>query len=97
MSARRIPDGAGRVSVDLTPDGPVLTCDLGGGDVVAFEILPDGSAVELAACFFFVAMLQDELKDPEKLTERFGRILNDKSAAYVRAQAQAAIKRGPPH
>lgn len=88
MSARRIPDGSGRISVDLTPDGPMLTVDT-GSEVVEFSIPDNGTAVELAACLFFVAMLQSGEKDAEKITERFGALLNQKAADYARAIKQS--------
>ena len=93
MSARKIPDGAGRVSVDLTPDGPMLTCDLGGGEIVQFEIV-EGTAVELAACFFFVALI-DTHCDPERLTQRFGEIVDEKGRDYAAAQQTSRARRGP--
>lgn len=95
MSARKIPDGAGRVSVDLTPDGPMLTCDLGGSEVVQFEIV-QGTAVELAACFFFVALLEPRC-DPERLTQRFGEIVDEKGRDYAAAQQTSRARRGPMH
>lgn len=95
MSARKIPDGAGRVSVDLTPDGPMLTCDLGGGEIVQFEIV-EGTAVELAACFFFVALLEPDA-DPERIAQRFGEIVDEKSRDYAAAQQTSRARRGPMH
>ncbi len=86
--ANRKPDGQGRISVDLGPHGPMLTVAMAEGETVEFEIPADGTAVELAACFFMVALLEPGA-DPEKLTARFGKLLEEKGRAYERAQKAA--------
>ena len=73
------------------PEGPMLTIDMSEGEQVQFEIPPDGTAIELAACFFMVALMEPGA-DPGKLTERFGVLLSEKGEAYsaaVRATRKA--------
>lgn len=84
--------GQGRVTVDCGPDGWFLSVD-GDGDRYSYELDYEGS-IELAACLFFAALCMSEA-DPEKMTAKFGALLEQKADAYKRAQAEQYEPRGP--